>query len=120
MADDLGVFAADEHNLDPHDPDALRRLGHRMLDDMFDHLTGLRNGPVWRPMPPDLRAEMRAPLQDETIGPEAAYDSFRRLVLPYATGNLHPGFMGWVHGGGNMVGMLAELLSGALNANLGG
>jgi glutamate/tyrosine decarboxylase-like PLP-dependent enzyme len=28
--------------------------------------------------------------------------------------------MGWVHGGGNPVGMLAELLAGALNNNLGG
>jgi glutamate/tyrosine decarboxylase-like PLP-dependent enzyme len=28
--------------------------------------------------------------------------------------------MGWVHGGGNAVGMLAELLAGGLNANLGG
>jgi aromatic-L-amino-acid decarboxylase len=28
--------------------------------------------------------------------------------------------MGWVHGGGNVVGMLAEMLAGGLNANLGG
>jgi aromatic-L-amino-acid/L-tryptophan decarboxylase len=28
--------------------------------------------------------------------------------------------MGWVHGGGNPVGMLAEMLAGGLNANLGG
>jgi aromatic-L-amino-acid decarboxylase len=41
-------------------------------------------------------------------------------VQPYATGNLHPRFMGWVHGGGNPVGMLAELLAAGLNANLGG
>ena len=41
-------------------------------------------------------------------------------MQPYATGNLHPRFMGWVHGGGNPVGMLAELLAGGLNANLGG
>ena len=46
--------------------------------------------------------------------------TFQRLVQPYATGNLHPRFMGWVHGGGNPVGMLAELLAGGLNANLGG
>ena len=50
----------------------------------------------------------------------AVYETFQRLVQPYATGNLHPRFMGWVHGGGNPVGMLAELLAGGLNANLGG
>ncbi|MDE2468273.1 MAG: aspartate aminotransferase family protein, partial [Bradyrhizobium sp.] len=35
-------------------------------------------------------------------------------------GNVHPGFMGWVHGGGTAVGMLAEMLAAGLNANLGG
>ena len=119
MADDLGVFAA-ETGLDPQDDAALRRLGHRMLDEMFDHVAALRAGPVWREMPEDVRAELRRPLADAPRGAEAAYADFRRLVLPYATGNLHPGFMGWVHGGGTLVGMLAEMLSGGLNANLGG
>jgi glutamate/tyrosine decarboxylase-like PLP-dependent enzyme len=41
-------------------------------------------------------------------------------ILPYAAGNAHPGFMGWVHGGGTPVGMLAEMLAAGLNANLGG
>ncbi len=41
-------------------------------------------------------------------------------ILPYATGNTHPGFMGWVHGGGTPVGMVAEMLAASLNANLGG
>src|SRR3954451_22827390 len=71
-------------------------------------------------MPPELRAELRAPLPKEPCEPAEAYAVFRRLVQPYATGNLHPRFMGWVHGGGNPVGMLAELLAGGLNANLGG
>jgi glutamate/tyrosine decarboxylase-like PLP-dependent enzyme len=48
------------------------------------------------------------------------YAEFDRSIAPYATGNTHPGFMGWVHGGGNASGMLAEMLAGALNANLGG
>ena len=43
-----------------------------------------------------------------------------REVLPYAQGNVHPGFMGWVNGGGTPVGMVAEMLAGGLNANLGG
>ena len=41
-------------------------------------------------------------------------------ILPFAAGNAHPGFMGWVHGGGTPVGMLAEMLAAGLNANLGG
>jgi glutamate/tyrosine decarboxylase-like PLP-dependent enzyme len=107
-------------SLDPTDWSTLRNLGHRMLDDMFDHLAGQAEGPVWQKMPAPLRAELRTPLPREPGDPAAAYEQFRRLVQPYATGNLHPGFMGWVHGGGTAVGMLAELLAGGLNANLGG
>ena len=107
-------------SLDPEDWSGLRALGHRMVDDMVDHLAGVAAGPVWTRMPDALRSELHAPLPRAGEGPGAAYAAFRRLVQPYSTGNLHPMFMGWVHGGGNPVGMLAELLAGALNANLGG
>src|SRR6201994_784796 len=106
--------------LDPDDWTDLRTLGHRMVDDMFDHLATLRDRPVWQPMPEPLRQELRQPLPRGPSPAQEVYDNFRRLVQPYATGNLHPRFMGWVHGGGNAVGMLAELLAGGLNANLGG
>ncbi|MBN9559606.1 MAG: aspartate aminotransferase family protein [Alphaproteobacteria bacterium] len=110
----------DASGLDPEDWTALRALGHRMVDDMVDHLAGVRQRPVWQPMPPGLRAELAKKLPRAPSEPEAVYAQFRRLIEPYATGNTHPRFMGWVHGGGNPVGMLAELLAGGLNANLGG
>ena len=81
--------------------------------------------PARRPgLAPDARSRRAtncaAPCRRGPTPPEAVYADFQRLVQPYATGNLHPRFMGWVHGGGNPVGMLAELLAGGLNANLGG
>jgi aromatic-L-amino-acid decarboxylase len=109
-----------EHSLDPTDWDAVRAQGHRMLDDMFDHLQGLREGPVWRPIPAEVRGRFRAPLPTAPSDLAAAHETFLRDVLPYAGGNLHPGFMGWVQGAGTPVGMLAEMLAGGLNANLGG
>ena len=51
---------------------------------------------------------------------DEVYREFTDFIVPYATGNVHPGFMGWVHGGGTAVGMLAEMLAAGLNANLGG
>jgi glutamate/tyrosine decarboxylase-like PLP-dependent enzyme len=107
-------------SLDPSDWTGLRALGHRMMDDMVDHLAGLRDGPVWRKMPESVRAGFRAglPAAGQDIG--AVYEEFSRSIQPYVTGNLHPRFMGWVHGGGNPVSMLAELLAGAMNANCGG
>ncbi|WP_428493137.1 pyridoxal phosphate-dependent decarboxylase family protein [Rhodopila sp.] len=110
----------DNESLDPADWSDLRALGHRMMDDMFDHLANLREGPVWRPMPDASRQQLRRALPREPTPAGSVYQQFQRLVQPYATGNLHPRFMGWVHGGGNPVGMLAELLAGGLNANLGG
>jgi aromatic-L-amino-acid decarboxylase len=107
-------------SLDPDDWTTLRALGHEMLDDMFNHLEALRNTPVWQPMPHAARAELHQPLPHAPSDMKTAYEDFQRLVLPYSVGNLHPRFMGWVHGAGTPVGMLAEMLAGGLNANLGG
>ena len=106
--------------LDPDDWSALRAQGHRMLDDMFDHLQTLRERPVWQPIPAATRAAFAEALPHAPTELAAAHERFMHQVLPYAVGNTHPRFMGWVHGGGTVVGMLAEMLAGGLNANLGG
>jgi aromatic-L-amino-acid decarboxylase len=106
--------------LDPEDWRELRALGHQILDDMFDHLEGIRARPVWQQMPDAARTSLRAPLPR---GPGSLADAYRSLqdnVIPYTVGNPHPGFMGWVHGAGTPVGIVAEMIAGALNANVGG
>ena len=109
------------NGLDPEDWSELRSLGHRMVDDMIDHLSTLRDRPVWRKLPDDTRARLRdAPLPAAPTDPALVYEQMLRDVAPFVTGNTHPMFMGWVHGGGTAVGMLAELMAGALNANCGG
>ena len=106
--------------LDPADWSGLRALGHKMMDDMIDHLASIREHPVWRPLPEDIRASFTTPLPARGSDPAALYDVFTKTIKPYVTGNTNPRFMGWVHGGGNPVSMLAELLAGAMNANCGG
>jgi aromatic-L-amino-acid/L-tryptophan decarboxylase len=106
--------------LDPEDWRDIRAEGHRMLDEMFDYLEHVRARPVWRPIPDSVRAEFRTALPRAGAPLAEVYGEFSRSILPYATGNTHPGFMGWVHGGGTVVGMLAEMLAAGLNANLGG
>ena len=107
-------------NLDPVDWQSARAQGHRMLDDILDYIENIRERPVWQPIPNNVRARLReaVPAAPSDLG--AVHDAFMRDILPYATGNVHPGFMGWVHGGGNLPGMLAEMLAAGLNANLGG
>ena len=107
-------------SLDPAEWRALRILGHRMLDDLFDDLEAVREGPVWQPMPDALRAAWQAPLPHSAADPVDVYADYRRLVAPYGVGNRHPRFFGWVHGGGTVIGMLAEMLAAGLNANCGG
>jgi glutamate/tyrosine decarboxylase-like PLP-dependent enzyme len=117
---DTPLLRAEDTSLDPQDWREIRAQGHRMLDDMLDHMAGLRDQPVWRKPPPEARASFRAPLPVESGDLAQAYETFRRDVLPYGSGNTHPGFMGWVQGAGTPVGMLAEMLAAGLNANLGG
>ncbi len=91
-----------------------------MLDDILDYIESIRERPVWQPIPDEERARFRAAVPNGPSDLAAVHDEFMRHILPYATGNTHPGFMGWVHGGGNVPGMLAEMLAAGLNANLGG
>jgi aromatic-L-amino-acid/L-tryptophan decarboxylase len=107
-------------NLDPLNWHSLRAQGHRMLDDILDYVELIRERPVWQPIPDRVRACFNAPLPTAPTDLAAVHQEFMRDILPYSTGNSHPGFMGWVHGGGNPAGMLAEMLAAGLNANLGG
>ena len=106
--------------LDPNDWRAVRALGHRMLDDMFDYLEHICQRPVWQPIPDRVRKEFREVLPADPTDMAAVYEDFKQQILPFTVGNAHPGFLGWVHGGGSVPGMLAEMLAGGLNANCGG
>lgn len=106
--------------LDPDDWQQFRTQGHRMLDDMFDYLQGIRQRPVWQPIPATARDAFRSPMPAQGSELAAVHQQFKDHILPYTIGNTHPGFFGWVHGGGTPVGMLAEMLAAGLNANCGG
>jgi aromatic-L-amino-acid decarboxylase len=107
-------------SLDPADWAELRAQGHRMLDDMFEAMESIGERPLWQPIPAAARRSMRQPLPSAPTALASVHDDFLHDVLPYGSGNAHPGFMGWVQGGGTPVGMLAEMLAAGLNANLGG
>src|ERR1700709_2629543 len=115
-----GLLSESSETLDPQNWDDIRAQGHRMLDDMLDYAADIRERPVWSPIPDRVRARFRQQLPLGPTGLDEVYREFTDFIVPYATGNVHPGFMGWVHGGGTAVGMLAEMLAAGLNANLGG
>jgi aromatic-L-amino-acid/L-tryptophan decarboxylase len=114
------LLSESSETLDPQNWDEIRAQGHRMLDDMIDYAANIRERPVWQPIPDQVRARFHAELPRQPGDLNEVYREFSDFIVPYATGNVHPGFMGWVHGGGTAVGMLAEMLAAGLNANLGG
>lgn len=109
-----------EETLDPRDWEELRSLGHRMLDDMFDYLSTVREKPAWQPLPETVRARFMSPLPAEPQNAAAVYEEFVRDVMPYTNGNRHPRFWGWVQGNGTPVGMLADMLASGMNPHVAG
>jgi len=91
-----------------------------MLDGVLDYIEHIRERPVWQPIPDEVRARYRAALPFAPTDMAAVHEEFLEYIQPYGSGNVHPGFMGWVQGGGSPAGMLAEMLAAGLNANLGG
>lgn len=107
-------------SLDPTDWAAFRELAHKALDGMIDHVATLRERPVWIPPTDAARAAFTRELPRAPSSLADALADFDQFVKPHATGNGHPAFMGWVHGAGTPVGMVAEMLAAGLNANCGG
>jgi glutamate/tyrosine decarboxylase-like PLP-dependent enzyme len=91
-----------------------------MLDGIVDHMQSLRSQPLWQKPTPDALTAIREPLPRAPSPLRDVHAQFVRSILPYSSGNAHPGFMGWVQGGGTPVGMLAEMLAAGMNANVGG
>ncbi len=91
-----------------------------MLDDMLDYTQHARDRPVWQPIPPSIRRRFQTSLPQDGTPLHQLHHRFLTEIMPYSVGNTHPGFMGWVQGGGTPVGMVAEMLAAGLNANVGG
>ena len=109
-----------DSTLDPEDWSEVRRLGHELLDDLIDQLSTVGEGRVWTPVPPEVRARLEQPAASLPTDLPTVLDELRRDILPYATGNTHPRWFGWVHGTGTVEGALAELVAGFMNCNVGG
>ncbi len=109
-----------EETLDPDDWEEARRVGHLMIDDMLDYLITVRERPAWRSVPGETKTALDEPAPMDGAPLSEVYDTFKTHVLPYPTGNLHPGFFGWVMGNGTVTGMLADMLASGMNPHVGG
>ncbi len=105
--------------LDPENWTDTRAAAHRMLDAALDKMERATQGPVWQPLPDDLKQALQTPLPQQGAG-VAAMQARAETLLSYGVGNTHPRFFGWVHGAGAASGLIADIAASAMNANLGG
>lgn len=111
--------ARKEETLDPEDWGAVRDLGHRMLDDLIDSLENVRNSPVWEPVTESLLVKINEPLPLKPQGPEKTYrDLCEILRMNRSVGSRHPRRWAWVNGGGNVMGVYADMIASGLNIGL--
>jgi glutamate/tyrosine decarboxylase-like PLP-dependent enzyme len=105
-----------EETLDPEDWEAMRALGHRMLDDALDYIGTLRDRPVWKHAPPDVKIRFTGPPPKHPGIAAEIYQEYVDHILPYQIGNSHPRFWGWIAGSGTVMGMYADMLAASTDA----
>jgi len=99
----------------------VRRIGYRVVDLIAEHVTGLPQRPVFRPVPADLAARLLAtPPPEEGTSPDAVLDAFEQDIEPYPFGNGHPRFFGWVNSPPAIMGIFADALAAAMNPSCAG
>ena len=97
-------------------PDEFRRHGHALVDWIANYLANPERYPVLpRVTPGQLRDALppAAPEHGETF--EKIFSDFERLIVPALTHWNHPGFFAYFAISASEPGILAELLSAALN-----
>ena len=101
--------------------DEIQRIGYAVVDLIADHLSGIEQRPVFRPVPEDLAGRfLSAPVPHEGASADSVLAEFRDTVEPYPFGNGHPRFWGWVNSPPSVMGVFADALSAAMNPSCAG
>ena len=111
----------DSTSLDPTNWFSARNIAHQMLDSSIESIQSIKNQPAWQPVPIEIRDAIEheaVPEQGQELS--HVYHDIITHVLPYARGNRHPRFWGWVMGEGTLGGVLADMMTATININAGG
>jgi hypothetical protein len=76
------ITKTEEQGLDPQDWSELRELGHRMVDDVIDHLATVNERPVWHEMPAEVRRRFQSDLPVDGEGGRRPIGTFSNTCCP--------------------------------------
>jgi aromatic-L-amino-acid/L-tryptophan decarboxylase len=104
------------------DPEEFARIAHALVDDVTELLRTMRERRLAPgETPQQIRAALHADreLPDEGADPGALVTEATRLLFEHSVFNGHPRFFGYITSGAAPLGILADLLAAAVNANVG-
>lgn len=108
-------------SLDPTDWLSAKDIAHGMLDKSIDSVRTIRDQPVWKQIPQEIRTSIEGePLPEDGQQLSNVCQDILKYVLPYTRGNTHPRFWGWVMGESTIGGILSDMLMATMNINAGG
>src|SRR5215472_13295546 len=109
-----------EETLDPDDWSEVERLSHQIIEDAVGHLRDVRDRPVWREVPQEVKAFFASPLPRSPAPLAGVYREVVDKVMSYPMGNIHPRFWSWYMGASNFTGALGDFVAAIQGSNLGG
>lgn len=102
------------------DPEEMRRIGYRAIDEIVEHLITLKDRRTGRSAGrAEMEALLREPLPRERAGFETLLDDFRQKILEYSFHLAHPRFFAFIPSSPTYVSILGDALATAANLFLG-
>lgn len=103
-------------------PEQFRDIGHSLVDTLAEFFAQLPTRPLTSN---DTATQLRALLPEGAIPEhgvpaEQLMSDATRLLMDHSLFNAHPRFFGYITAGPAPMGVLAEMLAAAINANVGG
>ena len=99
----------------------IRRVGYLVVDLIAKHLTGIRDKPVFSPVPREAAERfLSTPAPRPGESADDILNEFIDAVEPYPFGNGHPRFWGWVNSPPSVMGIFADALAAAMNPSCAG